>query len=347
MSHKSVDSNMIFANRLDIDGLVYRDIKEAPFRLYGLFYENGEYFRLPADVAKNTSDNVYDMYKTATGARLRFVSDSPYVAIRAALSRTERIPNMTFIGTIGFDLYADGVYAGSFVPSVNENAYEAIVKLPDRKEREFTVHFPLYANLDALEIGLSEDASLLSALDYAVEAPIVFYGSSITNGACASRPGMAYPAQVGRMLNANHHNLGFGGSARGEKAMAEYIATMPMSAFVLDYDHNAYNPDHLLETHEPFFKIVREKNPTLPILMITAPKVDRDESWQKRYEIIKRTYENAIAAGDKNVYFLDGAEPLREIGPDYFVDGIHPSDLGFYFMAKAVADILSRALKQK
>ncbi len=345
MNHAPIDKNMIFANRLNIEGLIYRDIKEAPFRLYGLFYENGEYFRLPADVARATSDNVYDMYKTCTGARLRFVSDSPYVAIRVALSRVERIPNMTFIGTYGFDLYADGAYVGSFVPSVAENAYEAIVRLPDRKSRTFTIHFPLYANVDSLEIGLAEDATLARADDYRVERPIVFYGSSITNGACASRPGMAYPAQVSRILNANHHNLGFGGSARGERAIGEYIASMPMSVFVLDYDHNAYNPDYLLETHEPFFKNIREKNPNLPILMMTAPKVNRDESWQRRYEIIKRTYENAIAAGDKNVYFLDGAAPLRELGPDYFVDGTHPSDLGFYFMAKAVADILSPLLK--
>ncbi len=345
MSHKSVDTNMIFANSLNVEGLVYRDIKEEPFRLYGLFYENGEYFRLPEAVARATSDNVYDMYKTCTGARLRFVSDSPYVAIRAVLSRVERIPNMTFIGTYGFDLYADGAYVGSFVPSVTENAYEAIVRLPDRKSRSFMIHFPLYSNLDSLEIGLADDATLARAEDYKVEKPIVFYGSSITNGACAARPGMAYPAQVGRMLNANHHNLGFGGSARGEKAMAEYIASMSMSAFVLDYDHNAYDPDYLLETHEPFFKTVREMNPTLPILMITAPKVNRDDSWQRRYEIIKRTYENAIAVGDKNVYFLDGAAPLREIGPEYFVDGVHPSDLGFYLMAKAVAKILSPILE--
>ncbi len=342
MPHKSVDTNMIFANRLNVDGLVYRDIKEAPFRLYGLFFENGEYFRLHEKAARDTSDNVYDMYKTSTGARLRFVSDSPYVAIRASLSRAERIPNMTLIGTVGFDLYADGVYAGSFVPSMSDNAYESIVRLPDAKEREFMIHFPLYANIESLEIGLDSNASLSRAEDYAVELPIVFYGSSITNGACASRPGMAYPAQVGRMLNANHHNLGFGGSAKGERAICEYIASMPMSAFVLDYDYNANGPDHLEETHEPFFKTVREKNPDLPILMITAPKVKKDASWKRRYEIIRKTYENALAAGDKNVYFLDGGAPLQEIGEDFLVDGVHPSDLGFYFMAKAVSAILRK-----
>ncbi len=345
MSHTPVDKNMIFESRLNIEGLVYRDFLDDPFRVYGLVREESTYIRLPEAAAAAVSPAVYDMYRTTTGGRLRFVSDSPYVALRAELSRVERIPNMTAIGTLGFDLYADGEYAGSFVPSMTENTYEAVVKLPDRKTRSFMIHFPLYSAIDSLKIGLASDASLLPAEDYAVEKPIVFYGSSITNGACASRPGMAYTAQVGRALNANHYNLGFGGSAKGEQAMAEYIASLDMSVFVLDYDHNANNPDHLLETHAPFYKTVRAKNPDLPILMITAPKVKRDAAWQRRYEIIKKTYEDAVAAGDENVYFLDGAAPLRELGLDYFVDGTHPSDLGFYRMAGAVADILRPLVK--
>ena len=344
MAHKPVDTNMIFANSLDIEGMVYRSIGDPAFRLYGLFYENGEYFRLPKKVAEETSTNVLDMYATATGGRLCFVTDSPYVAIRTVLERTERIPNMTAIGTVGFDLYADGEFVKSFVPSMSENAYEALVDLPGAKERSIMIHFPLYANLISLEIGLDKNASLSRAEDYTIERPIVFYGSSITNGACASRPGMAYTAQVGRMLNANHHNLGFGGSARGERAMAEYIASMEMSAFVLDYDYNAYDPEHLEQTHEPFFKTVREKNPDLPILMISAPKYKRDASWQRRYETIRKTYENALAAGDKNVYFLDGSLPVAELGYEFLVDGVHPSDLGFYFMAQRISEILRGAL---
>lgn len=345
MSHAPVDKNMIFVNSLSIEDLVYHDFLSEPFRVYGYFRENGENIRLPREVAKNTSDAVFDMYKTSTGGRLRFGSDSPYVAIRVVFSRGERIPVMTQIGTVGFDLYADGEYAGSFIPPMSGEAYESVVRFPDTKKRSLTIHFPLYANIESLEIGLAKTASLSRAEDYRIEKPIVFYGSSITNGACASRPGMAYPAQVGRMLDANHYNLGFGGCARGERAMAEYVASLDMSAFVLDYDHNAYDPDYLLATHEPFFKTVREKNPQLPILMMSAPIVKRNASWQKRYEIIKHTYENALAAGDKNVYFIDGASPLFEVGKDYFVDGIHPSDLGYYLMAKAVAEALRGVLK--
>ena len=346
MRQLPVDKNMIFVNKLNIEDLVYHDFLSEPFRVYGHFRENGENIRLPRAVAEATNADVFDMYRTSTGGRLRFVSDSPYVAVRFAFSRGERIPVMTQIGTIGFDLYADGEYAGTFVPPMEGDAYESVVRFSEAKKRSLMIHFPLYANIESLEIGLAKDSALLPAEDYAIEKPIVFYGSSITNGACASRPGMAYPAQVGRMLNANHYNLGFGGCARGEQSMANYIASLPMSAFVLDYDHNAYNPDYLLATHEPFFKTVREKHPDLPILMLSAPKVKRDASWQRRYEIIRTTYENALAAGDKNVYFIDGATPFSEIGPEYFVDGIHPSDLGFYLMAKAVADILRPILKK-
>lgn len=345
MSHTPVDKNMIFVNSLSVEDLVYHGFFEKPFRVYGYFRENGENVRLPKKVARATSDNVFDMYKTSTGGRLRFVSDSPYVAVRAVLSRGERIPVMTHIGTIGFDLYADGEYAGSFVPPMAGDAYESIVRFPERKKRNLMIHFPMYANIESLEIGLAKDSVLDSAEDYSIEKPILFYGSSITNGACSSRPGMAYPAQVARMLDANHYNLGFGGSARGEKPMAEYIASLSMSAFVLEYDHNAYDPDYLLATHEPFFKTVREKHPDLPIVMLSAAKVKRDASWQRRCDIVRQTYENALSAGDKNVYFIDGATPFSEIGSDCYVDGLHPSDLGYYLMAKAIAGILQPILK--
>ena len=347
MRQLPVDKNMIFVNKLNIEDLVYHDFLSEPFRVYGHFRENGENIRLPRAVAEATNADVFDMYKTSTGGRLRFVSDSPYVAVRFAFSRGERIPVMTQIGTIGFDLYADGEYAGTFVPPMEGDAYESVVRFSEAKKRSLMIHFPLYANIESLEIGLAKDSALLPAEDYAIEKPIVFYGSSITNGACASRPGMAYPAQVGRMLDANHYNLGFGGCARGEQAMAEYVASLEMSAFVLDYDHNAYDPDYLLATHEPFFKTVREKNPQLPILMMSAPIVKRNASWQRRYEIIKRTYENALAAGDKNVYFIHGMELLEMCNGDGTVDGTHPNDLGFFSMYTRIAKELEKAFNKK
>ena len=195
-------------------------------------------------------------------------------------------------------------------------------------------------------IGIDENAVLKPAPKYTYDKPIVFYGSSITNGACASRPGLTYPARLSRMLDSDYVNLGFGGLCKAEQAMTDYIASLDMSVFVLDYDYNAPNPEYLEQTHEKAYLTVREKNPELPIVMISCPRADLAGDWKHRLEIIKRTYENAVAAGDKNVYMINGSEFFGEINYDYAADGVHPTDLGFDIMAKAIYPVLNRILEE-
>ena len=143
-------------------------------------------------------------------------------------------------------------------------------------------------------------------------------------------------------------NFGFSGSAKGETEMAEYIASLPMSVFVLDYDHNAPDEKFLENTHERFFKTVREKNPYLPIIIMTMPDYMYDEaSCEKRTAVIRKTYENAIENGDKNVYFIDGKAFFGD--DDVFactVDKIHPNDLGCYRMAKVIEKTLSPLIEK-
>ena len=141
-------------------------------------------------------------------------------------------------------------------------------------------------------------------------------------------------------------NYGFPGNARGELAVAEYIKNIDMSVFVYDYDHNAETPEDLQRTHKPFFDVIRKQNPSLPIIMMTRPCGDSDvEDMEKRRRIVLDTYGGALAAGDKNVYFVDGKEML---GTDErhacTIDLIHPTDLGFMRMAKYVLPTLKKAL---
>lgn len=128
--------------------------------------------------------------------------------------------------------------------------------------------------------------------------------------------------------------------------MAEYIATLPMSAFVMDYDYNAPDVRHLQKTHEPFFKTIRNAHPTLPVLMVSRPEANRNAENRKRFAVIRRTYENALNSGDKNVYFLDGSTFFADSPyDDPTVDGIHPTDYGFYLMAKGMEETLRKMLK--
>jgi hypothetical protein len=203
----------------------------------------------------------------------------------------------------------------------------------ERKMRLITINMPSYAGVKTMKIGISENAKISHAPDYSLEKPIVFYGSSITNGASASRPGMTYEARVSRALDVNYINLGFGGLCKGEPEMAEYIASLDMSIFVMDYDHNAKDIEYLSATHEPFFQTVRKSHPDMPIVLISRPNYSPDVA--ERFAVIKATYDNAISRGDKNVYLIDGREFFGgEL--DFTVDTVHPTDVGFYFMAERI-----------
>ena len=147
-------------------------------------------------------------------------------------------------------------------------------------------------------------------------------------------------------MDCDHINLGFSGNAKGEEAIAEYIAGLKMSAFVYDYDHNAPNPAHLAATHERMFRIIRNAQPELPILMLTRPKYYLEETEKERLEIVRRTYENALAAGDKNVYFIPGPELLMDlVREEALVDNCHPADGGFISMAYVIGEKLKEILK--
>ena len=211
--------------------------------------------------------------------------------------------------------------------------------------REITINFPLYCSVNELFIGVSEQATLCAPQPYKYEKAIVYYGSSITQGGCASRPGMSYESIVSRRLNADHINLGFAGYARGEDEIAEYISNLEMSCFVYDYDHNAPTVEHLKNTYEKMFKKIRQKNLDIPIIMMSRPKFYLTNEEEERLSIIKTTYNNAIENGDKNVYLIEGSKLMEFAGNEGTVDNCHPNDLGFASMAKVVGDVLEKILK--
>ena len=341
---------MIIPTKLTKEGICFYSVDEAPFSLHGVWRDGDMYYRVPRKVAETVSANVTQKCSQTAGGRIRFKTNSSYVAVKLTLHNVEQIAMMTVVGTMGLDIYADGAFVGSFRPPFlqDEGDFESIVELGESKEREITIHMPLYSGVKDIYVGLDENATLSSHTPYRFSTPVVYYGSSITNGGCCTRPGMTYEAQVSRMLDCDHHNLGFGGSAKGEPEIAEYVASLNMSAFVYDYDYNARNAEYLLETHARMFNIVRAKHPDLPIIIITRPDVVESKDRSSRFEAIKKTYDDAVAKGDKNVYFIDGSsffEDFKGLGNEFTVDNVHPTDLGFYCMAKGVAKVLGEILK--
>ncbi len=357
-----IDKNFVVETKIEKEGLKFHSPLEKPFKLYGVFYADGFYRRMPEEVGKNIERIHWGINRTA-GGRVRFKTNSPYVAINAKMPHVFRMPHVAATATCGFDLYikenGEFVHAKTFVPTPGmSTGYESLVEFGepekiseigvDRKDamKEIMIHFPSYSSVSELYIGLDKNAVIEEADDYKHEGVVVFAGSSITQGGCASRPGNAYDQILSRKCDVDIVNLGFSGSFRGQTGIAEYINTLPMCAFVLDYDHNAVTTEELENTHEKFFKIVRDAHPDLPIIMLPRPKYNLYDYEQKRFEVIRKTYDNAVANGDKNVYILTSRQLMEFAGPDGTVDDTHPTDLGFASMAKAVEPLLKEILNK-
>lgn len=347
MKISDIDSNLKIKSSVSEKNVRFFNASEKPFSVHGVFVPDKEenyYRRMPHSAAKQVNAGVEYLAKNTAGGRVRFRTDSPYVAIRAEYPEVCVMNHMAQCGIQGFSLYADDVFVGSFIPD-RKKKYEGIIYLPKGKMRNITIYFPLYNSLSKLYIGLDKGSEILEEIPYKIASPVVFYGSSITQGGCASRPGTDYEGFLSRALGCDYLNLGFSGSAKGEIFHAQYIAGLDMSAFVMDYDHNAPNAEHLEKTHEAFFKEFRKAKPDTPVIFISRPELPRTEDREKRFAVIKKTYDNAVVNGDKNVYLIDGGTFFKDSEfNDATVDNCHPTDFGFYLMAKGIEPVLANCI---
>ena len=311
--------------------------------LYGVFYENDKFVRLPKEVASNTSEGVLRLYSNTSGGRVRFSTNSKTIGIVAKWENKRCFSHMSATGVCGFTLIenfenGENHYVATFVPPVDSpNGYESQTSLGDEKLRYFTIYFPLYNDVNELYILIDKGCTLDKGLPYKEVKPILYYGSSITQGGCASRPDNSYPAMISKWNNVDYINLGFAGNGRGEESMIKYIASLDVSLFVCDYDHNAPDVEFLKNTHYNVYKTYREINKDTPILFISKPDWFKWKGDAKaRFKVIKETYKKAKANGDNNVYLLNGKTFFKKDYDLCTVDFTHPNDLGFYFMAKGV-----------
>ena len=338
---EEIDSNFAIKTTIKKDDIIFYDIDEQPFMIHGIFKENGKYRRMPENIAKNISKGVFSLHTHTAGGRVRFSTDSCYVAIHAVMDGVSKMPHFACTGSIGFDLYEKESYIGTFVPPFDvENKYEGIIEFGNRKCRDITINFPLYSTVSKLYIGLQKNSVIEKPSQYSNREPIVYYGSSITQGGCASRPGMSYPAIISRKFDCDYINLGFSGNAKAEDEMIDHIKSLDMSIFVFDYDHNSPNTEHLKATHEKMFKEIRKVHQKLPIILMSRPKYILTKKEEERRKIIETTYKNARSKGDEKVYFLDGRELTAYCKDAGTVDNCHPTDFGFFSMSEALSKVI-------
>lgn len=329
--------------------LEWHNAEEEPVEIFGLLKEkeDGVFLRIPTEVAKNTNAGVLDMRWHTAGGRIRFATDSDTVGVYA---------KCRLIRAESFDIYEKTQFTGyemrkRIVPNTavykNEMFDRVVLGKAKNGLHEITVNMPISTVIESIEIGVKPGSKIVPHSPYTVKTPVVYYGSSITHGYSSSRAGMSYESIISRQLDCDYINLGFSGNCKGEQAIADYISGLKMSAFVLDYDHNAPNSEHLEKTHYNVYKTVRDKNPDLPIIMVTRPDFCyfSTEDHLRRCTIME-TYIKARRSGDNLAFYVDGAaflidQQLR----DGTADGCHPTDLGFSRMAAAIGNTIKQAFE--
>ena len=348
MKLEEVDKNFSFESTIEREGLVYYDVRRGPFVFHGLYepYDESQAFhRMPTDVAKTVSQGVNFLNFWTAGGRVRFATNSPFIAVRCETRNPiEASTLMSLANRAGFDLYEEDENGTVFFRNtlvtapdrLGSTGFEAIKDLPkDGKVRQYILNFPCYGSVKNLVIGLHCDAVLEAGAPYKYEKPVVYYGSSITQGGCASRPGMTYQAHLSKEFGFDYINLGFSGNAKGEPEMIEYLASLDPMIFVCDYDHNAPTAEHLQATLPPLYRTFREKHPETPFIFVSAPAMNTNKA---KHDIVENTAREAIEGGDKNAYFVDGAYMFDGIFPkDCTGDNCHPNDIGFLRMYETMA----------
>lgn len=339
-----------------IDGLKWYDIRELGVEGRGWNDTKDFYDRLPAKAEKLVRPAVWSLSRNSSGMCVRFVTDATTIAARWKL-RSDRLSlvHMAATGVSGVDLY--GLDSGGQWRWIavgrpdrfpeNSQVLAAGIR-PGR--REYMLYLPLYNGVESVEIGLPPAARLDKAPPRpAGAAPIVFYGTSITQGACASRPGMTYSAILGRQFNRPIINLGFSGNGKMEPEVASLLAELDPSVYVINCLPNM-TAEEVDQRAVNLVQTLRQAHPETPILLVEdrsyadapwlAARENRNVSSRSAF---KQAHDKLAAAGVKGLFYVPG-DGLLGADRDDTVDGSHPSDLGFMRMAEALGRVLGPLL---
>ncbi|MBQ4291052.1 MAG: hypothetical protein II719_07625 [Clostridia bacterium] len=322
----------------------------------------GPFRRLPEETAEAAGRRVRLLGTNTAGGRICFQTDSSFLALGAVYFDAEipsaRTAAFCGAGAFCFDLYADGRHVRVLWPDgcrqngpnaffdLADGRYEAYHDFGSGQQRKITICFPSFANIKDVYVGLEEGSVLSMWTPCQAEDPVVFYGSSITQGACASRPGNTYPNILSRRLGFDYLNLGFASAAKAQPSVIDYLCQIPMSVLVFDYDHNAPSAEFLESTHYPALHRLRQAHPGVPFLVLSRPDLDSgEEDVLKRIEVIRESCRRVGEESDAPVRFVNAYEIFLKYDPEMMtVDGTHPTDLGFYAIADALEDPLRRFL---
>jgi lysophospholipase L1-like esterase len=341
------------------DEVAWHDVRQWGVEGKG-WADTARYFdRFPARAEQTVRPEVWNLSRHSAGMLTRFETNSSEIHARyALLSDRLQMFHMPATGVSGLDLYARDAQGGDRWLAVSRpESQEMTLKLaseidplPGGKPRLYTLYLPLYNGVESLEIGVDPQAEFRPTPPR-TEKPIVFYGTSIMHGACASRPGISMTAIIGRRLNRPTINLGFSGNGRMEAAVGALLAELDVGVYVIDCLPNML-AEHVAERAAPLVRQLRSARPDAPILLVedrTYAYARFRQSVRDRHAAsraaLRRAYQNLTAAGVRNLFYLEG-EPLLGDDGEATTDGSHPNDLGMVRYADAYEGILRQILSQ-
>ncbi len=294
------------------------------------------YDRLPASYKEKVREPVWDLSKCAAGITARFKSNSTSILLKWEVLNNFNMNHMPATGIRGVDLYCRVGDSWQYVNTAKPGKKQSEARLVSNmtaEMREYKLFLPLYDGIVSIEVGVEEN-SVIEKPSPSKDRPIVFYGTSITQGGCASRPGMAHTSIISRKLNQECINLGFSGNGRMEKPIAELMAYMDASMYVVDCVPNM-TQEHLKTNMLPLVEIIRSKRKLTPIVFVEGTIMEKsflDDSLRKELNdknaLLRQLFQKLVENGYRDIYYIESEGAL---GDDHeaTVDGVHFTDLGF------------------
>jgi lysophospholipase L1-like esterase len=342
------------------DDLRWRDARDLTIEGRGWVDQPrvGFFDRLPAKVKGVVREPVWNLSRHSAGISVRFVSDAPSLHVRYELLNANlAMPHMAATGVSGLDLYAkDAAGAWRWMDVVKPTQQRVAAELakgaapPVGESREYLLYLPLYNGVTSLEVGVARGAALEPAptTGPAARKPIVYYGTSIAQGGCASRPGMAHVSIIARQLGREILNLGFSGNGQLDLELAPMLAELDAAAFVLDTLPNC-SKQQVEERLAKFVDTLRAARPGVPIVLVEDPDWCH-AAWQpgmQRTQRDRRDSYRRIAADLAKTHGPVTHVPIEDaFGPTYegTVDGVHPSDLGMTQLAARIGPAVAKVI---
>jgi lysophospholipase L1-like esterase len=335
------------------DDVVWHDVRDWGVEGRG-FDDTANYFdRLPARAKGVVRDDVWNLARHTAGMSVRFETDSEGIYARYELLKGElAMGHMPATGVSGLDIYGrldTGAWRWlAVVAPTTSNVTAAIGNQIAPGRRAYVCNLPLYNGVKSLLIGMRKGSGFWPA-PTRKDKPILFYGTSITQGACASRPGMSFVNILGRRLDRPMLNFGFSGNGRMEIEVGRLLAELDPALFVIDCVANT-DAGQIIDRAPPLVKLLRCTHPTTPILLLDERMWDNApllpalrERHRSKAAALRQAYERLRADGVDDLHFRAGDDLLGADG-EATTDGSHPNDLGMMRYADALEPDLRKLL---